>query len=101
MLTIYLRAKNHAGQWRYEKVNTGRGRPVTGLSGPFFIRLKEEGKRWYSWLPLGAESVEEAKKAAERIEKAQEAKAMGLTVAELDEATSSRLSTKVSTFCKE
>jgi hypothetical protein len=65
---IYVRKKNELGQWRYQRVNTGRGRRPTAFQGPFFSRVKEAGSKWQSWVSLG-NTIKEAVQVADTFSK--------------------------------
>lgn len=81
-VSIYRRLKNREGRWRYERVNTGRGRRPANLSGPFYLRYTSpEGKQ--PFVP-GGDTLSEAIETAERLGHALEARARGLTVQEFD-----------------
>jgi integrase len=89
-LSIYLRTKNPAGQWRYARIEEKRGVKTGNLIGPFYTRysgLTRDGNKGQQWHLLAAEAYAAAKTEAEQLELALEAKAKGLTVAELDSAT--------------
>ncbi len=91
-MAIYTRQKNGAGQWRYQRVNTGKGRNRADLQLPFYFRHALGGKR--VWTELKAAVLSEAKTEVDAIETALKAQAKGLTVAELAESDLSRLSLK-------
>jgi hypothetical protein len=91
-MAIYTRQENSAGQWRYQRVNTGKGRNRADLQPPFYFRHALGGKR--VWTELKATVLLEAKTEVDAIETALEAHAKGLTVAELAESDMSRLSLK-------
>jgi len=107
MNAIYIREKNPSGQWRYQSVNTGRGRRRADLRGPFYTRVlgpgkKDPSKPVQSWRVLDAENLDEAKDAANLVGKALDAKAAGLNVTEANNIDgTNRLSTKIAEFCKE
>jgi integrase len=91
-VAIYTRQKNAAGQWRYERVNTGQGRNRADLRPPFYFRHALGGRR--VWTELKATVLSAAKTEVEATETALEAQAKGLTVAELAEGDASRLPLK-------
>jgi integrase len=91
-MAIYTRQKNSAGQWRYQRVNTGKGRNRADLQPPFYFRHALGGKR--VWTELEATVLSEAKAEVDAIETALEAQAKGLTVAELAESDVGRLPLK-------
>jgi integrase len=99
MPSIYARQKNEEGKWRYIRVNVGPGRRPIDLTGPFFLRVKDNGHS--QWLPAG-DSIDEAKEAAERHEAVREAVSLaaksGLVV---ESGNASRLSAKIATFLAE
>jgi integrase/recombinase XerD len=89
MNAIYTREKsikNSKPQWRYKRVNIGRGRRPAGLEGPFFTRIKKADAKWQSWVSLG-DTIDEALEAAETLGNAMQAQAKGLTVGEYDAVT--------------
>jgi integrase/recombinase XerD len=81
VITIYTRQKQN-GQWRYERVKEGRGHKLANSVGPFYLRYSHEGRQVLS-API--QSLPDAREEVKRIRAAYEAKAEGLTVAELDE----------------
>jgi integrase/recombinase XerD len=85
MSSIYTRAKNEAGQWRYGRVKEGRGQRTSTLQPPFYARPCVNGKQ--TWTPLNALTFDHAKEEASHLEIGLEAQSKGLTVAELDAAT--------------
>jgi len=92
-VAIYTRQKNSAGQWRYERVNTGKGRNRANLEPPFYFRHAHDGKR--VWTQMRATSLSAAKAEVETVETGLEAQAKGLTVAELAQGDASRLPLKM------
>jgi integrase len=92
-VAIYTRQKNPTGQWRYERVNTGKGRNRADLKPPFYFRHGHDGKR--VWTQLKATTLSAAKLEAEAIETGLEAQAKGLTVTELAQADTSRTPLKM------
>jgi integrase len=80
-VTIYTRAKNETGQWRYLKVKQGRGHRTGAIGGPFYLRFATDGRK--IWERVG-DSLEAATEAAETRHQALEAQKRGLTVTELD-----------------
>src|SRR5712691_4325088 len=92
-MAIYTRQKNAAGQWRYERVNTGKGRNRGDLEPPFYLRHSHDGRR--VWTELKATVLSAAKAEVDAIETALKAQAKGLTVAELAEADASRIPLKI------
>jgi hypothetical protein len=50
-MSIYNRAKNKNGQWRYTRVAVRRGMKTGDLRAPFYTRVTRDGKQsWQSWL---------------------------------------------------
>ena len=92
-MTIYTRQKNAAGQWRYERVNTGKCPNRADLDPPFYFRHAHNGKR--VWTELKATVLSAAKVEVEAVEIGLKAQAKGLTVDELAEADASRLPLKM------
>ena len=92
-MAIYTRQKNAAGQWRYQRANTGKGRNRADLQPPFYFRHAQGRKRL--WTQLKATALSAAKAEVESIETSLEAQAKGLTVAELAQADVSRLPLKM------
>ena len=92
-MAIYTRQKNVAGEWRYERVNTGKGRNRADLQPPFYFRHAQGRKR--VWTQLKATVLSAAKAEMETIETALEAQAKGLTVAELAQGDANRLPLKI------
>lgn len=89
-VSIYVRNKNQAGQWRYARIEEKRGVRTGKLTGPFFTRysaLTRKGTKGQQWHTLAADTFAGAKAEAEQLSTALEAKSKGLTVAELDAAT--------------
>ncbi|MFZ0978806.1 MAG: hypothetical protein WAN23_05320, partial [Candidatus Acidiferrales bacterium] len=85
-MSIYTRAKNKSGQWRYTKVKTGRGIKSGGLKGPFHLRYTTpEGKQ--SWWPDKPDTFEEAVELDSKIDGMVAAKQQGLTIAEYKDRT--------------
>ena len=85
-MSIYTRAKDKSGQWRYAKVKTGRGIRTGGLKGPFHLRYTTpEGKQ--SWWPDKPETFEEAVELDSKIDSMVAAKQRGLTIAEYEDRT--------------
>jgi len=85
-MSIYIRAKDETGQWRYAKVKTGRGIRTSGLKGPFHLRYTTgEGKQ--SWWPDKPETFEEAVELDSKIDSMVAAKQQGLTIAEYEDRT--------------
>lgn len=83
MASIYIRVKDPtSGAWRYERVETGRGRKTSHLAPPFFFRPTLNGKQ--IWHKLGASTAQEAEKETAKAEAAIDAASKGLTVAEAD-----------------
>jgi integrase/recombinase XerD len=81
IVTIYTREKQN-GKWRYERVKQGRGHKHATLAGRFYLRYSHEGRQVLS-APIA--TIHDAREEVKRIRAAYEAKAKGLTVAELDE----------------
>lgn len=85
-MSIYTRSKNEKGQWRYEKLKTGRGIKTGGLKGPFHLRYTTtEGKQ--SWWPDKPEHYEDALDLDGKIGSMLAAKQQGLTIAEYEDRT--------------
>jgi integrase len=100
--SIYIRQKNDSGVWRYRSLNVGRGRRPASLQGPFFTRYRKSGAKWQSWVPLDADTLDEAIKAADNLETGLDARAEGFSVPEIDDLThANRISSKVVAFCDE
>jgi integrase len=71
-ITIYYRHKTSRG-WRYQALGIGR-RPEAAKTGPFYVRIRKQGKHtWQKHL-----SELEAKKAAESAPVERKAEALGL-----------------------
>ena len=83
MASIYTRVHTEKG-WRYKAVPTGRGRKPADVKPPFYLRYTSDGKQHWS---EPYDTLEAAKADIEKLEHALEARAKGLTVAELDEIT--------------
>lgn len=81
MESIYNRAKVR-NAWRFERVEEGQGKRTSHLKPPFYARPWKDGKQ--RWHRLNAETFEQAKKEAEKLDAALTADAMGLTVAEAE-----------------
>jgi len=92
-VAIYTRPKNAAGHWRYQRVNTGKGRNRSDLQPPFFFRHGHNGKR--VWTQLKATDLAAVKAEVETIETALEAQSKGLTVAELAQSDLNRVPLKI------
>jgi integrase/recombinase XerD len=85
-VSIYTRSKNAKGQWRYEKVKTGRGIKTGGLKGPFHLRYTtDDGKQ--AWWPDKPEQYEDALELDDKIGGMLAAKQQGLTIAEYEDRT--------------
>ena len=90
-ITIYTRDKRN-GRWRYERLKEGRGHKLRESAGPFYLRYSHEGRQILS-KPIA--DIQDAREEVKRIRAAYEAKAKGLTVAELDSINNAgRLSIK-------
>ena len=88
--SIYTRAKNEEGHWRYTRVEEKRGVRTGQLTGPFYVRysgLKSNGSKGQHWHKLAAEAFTAAKSEGAQFDFAIEARSKGFTVAELDAAT--------------
>jgi integrase/recombinase XerD len=83
--SLYIRAKQPNGKWRYRRIKEGKGVKTGELEPPFFIRPSIQGKR--HWKGLTADSFRMAKEEAEYLVSALNAQAKGLTVAEADALT--------------
>lgn len=81
MESIYNRKKVR-NAWRFERVEEGQGKRTSHLKPPFYARPWKDGKQ--RWHRLNAETFEQAKKEAEKLDAALTADAMGLTVAEAE-----------------
>jgi integrase/recombinase XerD len=89
-ITVYFRHKTNSG-WRYEALGIGR-RPEAAKNGPFYIRIRENGK--YKWEKHLSEL--EAKRAAESAPVERKAQALGLLPDDItNEANADRTSIKV------
>jgi len=81
-MKVYQRLKNDAGKWRYQAVKEGRGMKTGELKPPFYAHpTLADGRQ--IWFELPAQTFAEAKVEIENVEAIMEAKARGLTVAEL------------------
>ena len=88
-LSIYIRHKNPAGMWRYQRIQQGPGKKHGHLEPPFYFRASlPDGKR--SWVELKATSFTEAKAEVPGIEAALEAQRKGLTVQEAEAISNSK-----------
>jgi hypothetical protein len=58
-MAIYTRQNNAAGQWRHQRVNTGKGRNRADLEPPFYFRHGHNGRR--VWTQMKATSLSAAK----------------------------------------
>ena len=56
--SIYTRGKNDRGQWRYFRIETGKGRKTSQLVPPFFVRPFRNGKQ--VWHAPGAQTFKDA-----------------------------------------
>jgi len=79
--SIYTRGKNEQGKWRYNRIETGRGKKTSQVQPPFFVRPFLNGKQ--VWHALGAQTFDAAIAEAATVGVGLEAQAQGLTVAEL------------------
>jgi integrase/recombinase XerD len=82
MASVYTRMKIEGKGWRYRAVPTGRGRRPADVQAPFYLRYSVNGKQTWS-SPYN--TLEDAKRNAETIAHALEARSKGLTVVELGE----------------
>src|SRR5712672_852770 len=83
--SVYIRTKNKAGNWFYERIETGKGHKTGHLPGPFYSRpftINSRGKRAQVWNKLRAESFDEAQDEANHGATALVAKNKGLTLVE-------------------
>jgi integrase/recombinase XerC len=92
MPSIYARQKNAEGQWRYIRVNIGRGRRPVDLTGPFYLRTSIAGKM--QWLTAG-DTLDDARIEAEKREAKVKAQASGLVV---EDGAANRLRTKIAAY---
>lgn len=96
MLSIYNRHRNGAGQWRYKRIETGRGVKTGDLQPPFYARLSRNGKQ--TWRVLYAKTFKEAQTEIEAVEAGVVAQDQGLTVAELADPNRVTLARAVESF---
>src|ERR1700730_7314246 len=66
MPSIYIRAKNKEGNWRYSRIKLGKGYKTSHLKPPFFIRPVRDGKQ--IWKALEATTFLGAAAEAERLD---------------------------------
>ncbi len=88
--TVYIRRKDEAGNWYYDRIETGKGKKTGHLTGPFFSRpftINSKGKRAQVWNKLRAENFEDAQDEANLGATALVARAQGLTVAEAEQVS--------------
>src|SRR5712691_2490825 len=100
-LSLYVREKAE-GRWRYRCIETGRGKRTGHIRGPFYARPFFQGKQ--IWKTLLSTTFEEAQIEADQLAIGLEAKAQGLTTAELESSQNSgrvSLRTAVSKFIQE
>jgi hypothetical protein len=57
-VSIYSRAKNKDGKWRYTRIAVGRGVKTGDLRAPFYARITRGGKQ--VWQSLLAQTFKEA-----------------------------------------
>jgi len=89
-LALYTRTKNGAGQWRYQRIKTGRGIKTGTLTPPFYLRratgrLTNRGKSQRVWMQLKAGTLQAAREEVNTLQVAFTAQAKGLTVAEAND----------------
>jgi integrase len=80
--SLYIREKNSAERWRYQRIKEGRGVKTGEISAPFFVRPFVNGKQ--IWKKLSAQTFKEAKEEAGQLALALDAQAKGLTVEEAE-----------------
>ncbi|MGH9725397.1 MAG: tyrosine-type recombinase/integrase, partial [Candidatus Acidiferrales bacterium] len=100
--SLYIRAKNQQGNWRYARVKEGRGVRTGDLKPPFYARPFFEGKQ--VWKTLSADNFTEAKQEAEQLAVALDAQARGLTVAEVESLSSANripIKTAIETYLEQ
>ena len=86
-ISLYTRTKNAVGQWRYQRVRTGRGIKTGTLNPPFYFRrvtghLTRQGKPQRIWVQLKADTLRACRDELETLQIAFQAQAKGLTVEE-------------------
>lgn len=92
--SIYIRKKNQAGEWFYERVETGKGHKTGHLTGPFYSRpftINSRGKRAQVWNILKAETFDDAQAEANQGATALTAKNKGLSIVEAEQASNGRV----------
>jgi len=100
-ITLYTRTKNAAGQWRYQRVKTGRGIKTGTLTPPFYFRrltghLTSQGKPQRIWVQLKADTLRACRDELDTLQIAFRAQAKGLTVAEANDLSNAhRTSLKI------
>jgi hypothetical protein len=84
-------------------VNIGRGRRPEGLDGSkFFIRIKKQGDKWQSWIPLDGETLTEAIQSAEKLDTGLAAREAGFNIGALDDvAENDRLTARSQKYLEE
>ncbi len=85
-LSLYRRIKE-GEQWKYERIEEGRGHRTSDLKGPFYARPFVNGKQL--WKTLSADTFSDAREEADNLTAALEAQAKGLTVTELENLSNS------------
>jgi integrase len=88
--SVYIRRKDGAGNWYYDRIETGKGHKTGHLAGPFFSRpftVNSKGKRAQVWNKLRAGDFEAAQAEANLGATALVARAQGLTVVEAEQIT--------------
>jgi integrase/recombinase XerD len=75
-MSIYSRAKNKGGKWRYTRIAVGRGVKTGDLRAPFYARITRGGKQ--VWQSLLAQTFKEAHDEVAVMLTRQQAQAHGL-----------------------
>jgi integrase len=73
-MVICQRVKVEGKGWRYQTVETGRGKKVGTLQPPFYSRIRQQ------WVKLGAQTVADAQKELQTFETLEAAKKSGAIV---------------------
>jgi integrase len=88
--SVYIRKKNQAGQWYYERVETGKGHKTGQLQPPYYSRpftINSKGKRAQVWNQLKAQTFDEAQAEANLGAAALTAKNKGLSIVEAEQVS--------------
>jgi integrase/recombinase XerD len=84
--SLYNREKDNTGKWKSpRKIKEGKGLKTSDIKGPFSIRPVIDGRQ--VWHPLASETFVEAKAEAISFYAKLEARANGVAVPELDDAS--------------